>query len=314
MLTPVKVDYHLHSRCSDGKLPPEQVVQRAAEAGLREIAITDHNTLAHIQPAQEAADKLGILLIKGCEITASVYGTDFHILAYGFTRMDPLKNFFERERKKQEKRAKKTAQKLSELGWYVDLDRILQAKEPETVLGRLIIVRFILTHPQNAERLLQEKIKEDEDFYVRYLRRGCPAYVVRKKPGIRRVVRLIKLAGGLAVWAHPIWTLNEYYEQETLGHLSQNFKRMRRAGIDGVEVFYPSIRENLAIALYNMCWKKKLLVTGGSDWHGEDFRKGEISAPGKYPVFPSKDPVFPGKYPVFNGIQPDVLSKILANR
>jgi|GEM_PF-852039 len=300
MFMPIKVDYHLHSRCSDGKFSPEGVVKIAAEFGLREISVTDHNTLSHIQAAQETAEQLGMIFIKGCEITARVGKIDYHILAYGFTRQDLLKDFFEKEKKKQEERALKTAQKLIELGWSLELSLLWEKKKFTETFGRLLIVQAILADPKNSERLERERIFSDDDFYSKYLGKGCSAYFPRKKPGIKKVIKLIHLSGGLAIWAHPIWTLNEYYTQMTVSHLGENFRKMRRAGIDGLEVFYPGIKASQALTLYHMCWKYRLIVTGGSDWHGEVFRKGAES--------------FPGEYPVFDGIQPDSLSKILANR
>lgn len=179
----------------------------------------------------------------------------------------------------------------------MDLEKIWETKPEKAILGRTLLVKFILDQEQNQSRLNIEKIKKIDDFYDKYLLYNCPAFVPRKKPGARRVVRIIHSAGGVAIWAHPVWTINEHHQNNTRKHLSDSFQRMLRAGIDGVEVLYPGIKENMAITLYNMCWNKNLLITGGSDWHGEDFRKGEKSVPGTYPVF--------------KGMHLDILSKIL---
>lgn len=296
----VRVDYHLHSDCSDGIVSPEQIVRTAHEVGLKEIAIADHNSLIQFSEAQKEADKLGIFLIRACEITACIGKNDFHILAYGIKRINPLKEFLDKEKKNQEKRAYKTVAKLKELGWAIDLRRIKKKKKSQTPLGRVIIVRHIMTNLKNLTRLRQERIRNDVDFYSAYLDPGCPAFYPRKKSKVAYVVKKIKEAGGIAIWAHPIWTLTKHYEKMTAENFQHNFKRMLKAKIDGIEVFYPGVSEAQARSFYHLCWRYNLIITAGSDWHGDQTRKNMDSAPGNFPKYPD--------------IGPDMLSKVLRNR
>ena len=158
------------------------------------------------------------------------------------------------------------ADRLRGLGYAVD-DEVLRARAQQgQPIGRPHLSRAVVDHPDNARRLADEGLDEITPFLVRYLIDGKPAFVGRTTPTIAEAIDLIHAAGGVAVWAHPFWDVED--PQEVLGMID----RYVAVGLDGVEVFYKTHTAEHVALLAARCSELDLLQTGSADYHGPDHK------------------------------------------
>ncbi|MGI6307852.1 MAG: PHP domain-containing protein [Dethiobacteria bacterium] len=244
-----RVDLHIHTTFSDGSLNPVQVVKTAKEKGIVAVGITDHDTLEGIAPAETAGKSYGVEIIPGVELSTSKGEKEFHLLGYF---CDPqnhrLKNFLEQMAASRHERIKKMITKLGELGVEIDLAEILaqtQGKAPGRPHLALALYRKGYCHtPAEA--------------FEKYIGKGCPAYIKRYKLDFFQAIDLVRGAGGIPVLAHP-----GIYGEDRL------IPGMVAEGLMGIEVFHPDHRSVDENNYLKIAQKHKLLVTGGSDYHGE---------------------------------------------
>jgi predicted metal-dependent phosphoesterase TrpH len=263
MLAP-NFDLQSHSKHSDGQLPPAEVVQAAAQAGVELLALSDHDSVEGVEEALAAADKAGIGLVPAVELSAVEQEyEDYHVLGYRVDHRDPL--LLERTaeaRADRYRRADAMAERLGELGFAVD-ESVLEARRSTgAVLGRPHLATAVVTHPANAQRLEEAGLETIEKFIPAYLIPGTPAYMPRTRPTVREAIGWIHDAGGLAIWAHPFWDVSE--DAVVLA----NIDRYREWGLDGVECFYPTYSAEQTRLLARRCRELGLLSTGSSDYHG----------------------------------------------
>ena len=250
-------DLQSHSTYSDGTLPPAEVVQRAANAGVTLLALTDHDTVDGVPEALAAARVKRIELIPAVEMSAvhDAY-EDLHILGYDLDHTDStLLDALEDYRADRVRRIFAMADRLRELGFALDDTAIRAHAAP----GRPHIADALLAHPANADRLAEEGIDSKNALFPAYLVPGSPGYVRRSRPTVAEAIDVIHAAGGLAVWAHPFWDVTD--PGDTL-------KQFAGYGIDGVEAFYVSFTAEQTIALYNAARELGLVTTGSTDFHG----------------------------------------------
>jgi predicted metal-dependent phosphoesterase TrpH len=213
------------------------------------IALTDHDSLDGIPAAAARAEAAGIRLIPGVELSVHEEGTDVHLLAYGFDPTDPeLTASIARYRDARRERARKILARLKGLGIRVPLETVEEIAQGGA-LGR----------PHVAEALLQGgHIETFNEAFQRFLGAHAPAYVAKAVVRLEEAVSVVRDAGGVTVLAHP-GTLNR-------DHLIPGWARR---GLDGIEVWH-SKHDATAIARYQGFAKLHgLLMTGGSDYHGE---------------------------------------------
>lgn len=267
-MTPATFDLQSHSTHSDGALTPTQVVRAAAAAGVRLLALTDHDTVAGIPEALTAAAQAGIGLMPATEITA-VHdgGQDLHVLGYGIDPAEPaLAAALERSRTERERRAEAMAAALGELGFTLDTAGLhARAARGETV-GRPHLAAAVVGDPANRERLIAEGVLDPTAFLIAYLIEGRPAFRERDAPSVETAIGLIHGAGGVAVWAHPFWDI------DAPDSVLEAIERFRAAGLDGVEVFYLTHTREQTELLAARCTRLGLLSTGSSDFHGPEHR------------------------------------------
>ncbi|HEY6886426.1 MAG TPA: PHP domain-containing protein [Solirubrobacter sp.] len=250
-------DLQSHSTHSDGALPPAEVVERAANAGVTLLALTDHDTVDGVDEALAAARANNIQLLAAVEMSA-VYDAheDLHILGYGLDHtdsalLDALRDF----RADRVRRIFAMADRLRELGFALD-DAGFKAHEAP---GRPHLADAILTNPANANRLREEGIEDRNALFPAYLVPGAPGYVRRSRPTVKQAIDVIHAAGGLAVWAHPYWDVAEPIP---------TLLAFAGFGIDGVEAFYPTFTAEQTAALHRAARERGLLTTGSTDFHG----------------------------------------------
>jgi predicted metal-dependent phosphoesterase TrpH len=246
-------DLQSHSTYSDGALAPAEVVERAANAGVTLLALTDHDTVDGVPEALAAARVKNIQLTPAVELS-SVHDAheDLHILGYALdhtdsTLLDALRDF----RADRVRRIFAMADRLRELGFALDDAAFKDHEAP----GRPHLADAILSDPANAARLHDEGIDGKNALFPAYLVPGSPGYVRRSRPTVAQAIDVIHAAGGIAVWAHPYWDVDEPLPM---------LREFETYGIDGVEAFYPTHTAEQARTLYD----SGLITTGSTDFHG----------------------------------------------
>jgi 3',5'-nucleoside bisphosphate phosphatase len=121
-----EVDLHMHSTASDGALPPAQVVAAAAAVGLSAIALTDHDTMAGVAEAEDAAAALGIRVVRGVELSAHEADREIHLLALHVSNREVIESRLADFREGREERAKSIVDRLRSLGVGVELDTVME--------------------------------------------------------------------------------------------------------------------------------------------------------------------------------------------
>jgi predicted metal-dependent phosphoesterase TrpH len=245
-------DLHIHSTASDGRLTPAEVVRKAAGRGLKFIALADHDSIDGIAPARaEASAFPGLKVIPGVELSTDVAEGEVHILGYFIDYNDAEFNYalsgFKNSRLQ---RGQKMVAKLEKLGIHIDWQRVLEIAGSSTI-GR----------PHIAQAMLEKGyITSFKQAFDEYLGHDRPAYVARDKMTPQEAVRLIIKAGGLPVLAHPL----------TLPDPEGMIKELKAGGLVGIEVYYNGYTPEEVSRLLTLADKYKLVVTGGSDYHGID--------------------------------------------
>lgn len=271
---PPRFDLQSHSTRSDGTLEPAEVVAAAARAGVRLLALSDHDTLAGVDEALRAGAEHGVAVVPAIEISAidrpsRQHGTprELHILGYLIDHTDAtfaatLASFLA----DREQRTLRMADNLRELGLRLDeqtIDARVGAGEP---IGRPHLAQAALSHPANARRLRDEQIDDIGSFIKSYLIEGRPAFALRVTPTVAEAIDAIHAAGGVAIWAHPFWDVED--PDEVLATID----RFRALGIDGIEAFYVTHTREQTELLAARCAELGLLSTGSADFHGPDNR------------------------------------------
>ncbi|ANE47465.1 metal-dependent phosphoesterase [Paenibacillus swuensis] len=246
-------DLHTHSTASDGTNAPADNVRLAKESGLSGISVTDHDTVAGVTEALEEGMRIGITVIPGVEISTVAQGRDIHILGY-YMNIDDEK-FLQRLsdlRRTRNLRNELMIEKLNQLGVMIRLEevmaRLTKAKADETV-GRPHIAQVLIDKGYVATM---------EEAFDRYLGSQGLAYANPPRITPYEAIQWIREAGGRAVLAHP-----GLYNQDDL------VTAIIKSGVDGLEVYHSdhSIQNEEKYA--ELAKAYQLIVTGGSDYHGE---------------------------------------------
>ena len=243
-------DLHLHTTFSDGTQSPEAVVAAAAARGVRLLAITDHDEVGGVLPAQQAGAQLGVTVISGVEINTEVGKEDVHILGYGFAPDSPaLLAGLHALRNARLVRAEQMLARLTSIGYPLTLEQVL-AISGEGSVGRPHIARALVAAGYVADVATA---------FSRLIGNRCPAFIPRAGITPEEAIALIHRAGGIASLAHP----------GKLGDPIRFIQRLRAAGLDALEVYHsdhpPKATQRLARWAAQYC----LAMTGGSDSHGE---------------------------------------------
>jgi predicted metal-dependent phosphoesterase TrpH len=255
-------DLQSHSVHSDGALPAHAVVAAAAAAGVELLALSDHDTVDGVAEAQAAAREHGVRLVPAVELSSvDPLGEDLHILGYG---IDPahagLAERLDVYRADRQARIGRMADALEGLGWSVDRARFEGLDAP----GRPHLAAAAFHHPANAQRLVEERLRDSSALLVAYLIPGAPAYRPRTIPTVADAIAAIHDAGGVAVWAHPFWDVDAGPEVEAA------LRRFAEGGMDGVEAFYIEHGEPQTHLLCDLAEELDLLTTGSADFHGPE--------------------------------------------
>jgi len=246
----VRIDLHLHSTASDGSLTPGALVNAAVAGGLDVIALTDHDTASGVAAAR-AAQSDRIHVVAGIEVSTSLDGNEVHILGY---YIDPqhagLVEYSRRAGAWRRERMRQMIGRLDEVGVRIAYDDVLAAAGATAEsIGR----------PHLARALLQRGyVQSHAEAFDRYIGNDAPAFLPAQLLGPSAAIELIHDAGGIAVWAHP-----------RPDRFEPDLPRLKQHGLEGVECFRPRVAPSDALRMESVARDEGLLVTGGSDWHGD---------------------------------------------
>lgn len=244
---PAHCDLHMHSTASDGSRPPAEVVRHAHAAGLRAIALTDHDTVDGLAEAIAEGDRLGVRVVAGIELSAVEGNTETHVLGLHLDAVDRMHERLEGLKRMRLTRAERIVEKLNALGIGITMADVLE-QAGEGAVGRPHVARAMIAHGWAGD---------SREAFDRWLGFGRPAFVAKDRLAMTDAIGMIHEAGGIAVLAHP----GDAGRRERLEALVAQ-------GLDGVEVRHPSHSPEVLQRLAALSAQLDLVPSGGSDWHG----------------------------------------------
>ena len=266
------IELQSHSTVSDGQLEPAGVVEKAAEAGVTTLALSDHDAVAGVAEAAAAAERLGIELVPAIEVSCvHEFADDLHVCGY-WVDLGTIAPACERAQHERVARAGEIVENLQREGFDIHLEDAVEEASGALSIGRPHIARAAGAGEDMGP------------FFEEYLVPGAKAFVPRRWPTAAQAVELIHGAGGVAVVAHPYWDISE---PAKVGEL------IRALGVDGIEAFYPSHTKEQTAHLLSLCDELNLVPTGSSDYHGPTHKT--FSRFGAYDTYGLGEPQLPPK-------------------
>jgi hypothetical protein len=253
-----RADLHTHSNASDGALTPAELVEEAQWKGLSCIALTDHDTMRGVDAAIAAGATAGIEVLGGVELSCEYGDREVHVLGYRLDRPAEVEAACQEVRAHRKHRMREMVEKAAGLGLDVTYEEVAALSEGGSV-GR-----------PHLARLLVEKryVGSMTEAFARYLGDDGAAYVPKKRLTVRQGIDLIHAAGGLAVIAHP-----------GIAGVEDVLEDLLKLGSDGIEVRYSMHSPTQEQRFSQMAASRKLLTTGGSDYHGDPSHGRELGVP-----------------------------------
>ena len=259
-----KVDLHSHSHHSDGLWSPREMAQRACDSGVEVWSLTDHDTIAGWDEAEEACNEIGIRFIPGVEITCGVEinsesnkSSSWHLLAY-FPEgaSDEFQSWISIVKDSRVPRMLSMLSALKDLGIQISIEDVEKYAEGT------------ITRPHLARAMIEKGVVNSiQEAFDKWIGDDCPAFRERPLPSIEEAVKIVKKSGGITSLAHP-----KHYGITT----QELVKRVKELGIDCLEAVHNSHPDSYRWELMNQGFP----ISVGSDSHGTDYRP----SPGKMPA------------------------------
>ena len=249
------VDLHTHTFESDGTDSPRALIDKAAVAGVRTLAITDHDTFSAHTTVGSYADSLGIRLIRGVEVSTKANARSVHLLAYWFHGAAPVgfENWLAAMLEYRRERNRRLAERLRGMGVPIE---IAEAEAlGRTITGRVHFAKVLIA---------KGYAKSISEAFDRYIGEDAPGYVVMEDPKTSEAIRKVREFGGVPVLAHPIRLgMRDLAVEEAF------IREQADAGLLGLEVMH-SDHDEIARARYSaLAARYGLASSGGSDYHGD---------------------------------------------
>ncbi len=246
-------DLHTHSLCSDGANTPEELIAIASAAGLRAVALCDHNTVAGLVRFEAAAAGSGVMPIPGVEVTTAYEGREVHILGLFLKKeVRPyLAEYLSEINRRKEENNRILAARLSEGGYILDYPSI-KAAAGGAMPNRVHFAKAMM------ERGYVSSVAEA---FATVLADGGAFYRSAEKLDSLDVIRFLSSLGAVPVMAHPLLNLTEEKLREFL-------PKARAAGLCGMETVYSLFSAEQMALLASLAAEYGLLPSGGSDFHG----------------------------------------------
>ncbi len=262
------VDLHTHSTASDGDCPPAELVRLAERKRLAAMALTDHDTTDGLAEAAEAAAPLALRFVPGLEISAEFPGGTMHVLALG---VDPqsrgLRDTLDRLMAARNQRNPRIVARLRDMGVDISMPEV------RDLAGGQLVSRV------HMAAVLRKKgyARSADDAFARYIGSGAPAYVDKARLPPAVAIERIHAGGGLAFLAHP-----PQIGYGNIARLARIVRSLLAEGLDGIEAYHPDHTPEQTRHYLDLARRMKLLVAGGSDFHGAakpDVRLGRPRVP-----------------------------------
>ncbi len=255
-------DLHLHTVFSDSTYTPQELIQEALSCGLAAISVVDHDTTGAIELAKSLGEEKNIEVIPGIELTAEYDGLEVHILGYFIHyENEDLRKKLELLKKARIERIHKITDKLKRLNIKLEPEKVFALATHGTV-GRLHLARA----------MVKEGIVDSlEEAFRKYIGEKGPAYVAGFKFSPDGAIKFIRDFGGIPVLAHPHSLHNDDLIFKFIDY-----------GLKGLEVYYPGHTQGMINLYLGIAKKFNLVVTGGSDCHGNakpEVKIGSIKIP-----------------------------------
>jgi len=248
------IDLHAHTTHSDGTVSPTELVELARDLGLNAVAVTDHDTVDGLEEALAAGERLGVEVIPGVELSLEWEDRTLHLLGYFFCALptDELRAALVELRHYRDVRNARILELLGELGYPVEPDALAQIADGGAV-GR----------PHIGEVMRQRGyVSSLEEAFERFLRKGAPAYVDRRRLALPEAVRLLRRSGGIGSLAHPGIIPVDAVELERIA------RSVAAGGVAGLECYYGTYDEATTRLCLDIAARNGMVATGGSDFHG----------------------------------------------
>ncbi len=248
------IDLHTHTTFSDGSLTPTQLLEEAAALGLSAVAVTDHDTIDGLPEALAAGERLGIRVIPGLEINLEHERVTMDLLGYFLNGCpgEKLEAELATLRGYRDARNARIVARLAELGYPLDAEDLFAAAENGAV-GRPHIGEAMVRHGY---------VSSISEAFERFLRRGAPAWVDRRRLSLGAALRLLRASGGTTVLAHPGIIRTD------LPGLAHIVRAAAHLGLAGLECYYPLHDREMVERCLALAEEHALVPTGGSDYHG----------------------------------------------
>jgi predicted metal-dependent phosphoesterase TrpH len=263
------IDLHIHSTASDGSLTPSEILRQAQKLRLAAIAITDHDSLEGSKAARRTGIPSSLKFLTGVEISAAYPpffpgSGSFHILGYRIRLDDTILNqSLGRLRQARKNRNPQILERLDKLGFPLSIEEVQQAAG-QGQIGR----------PHIAQAMMNKGfVQSIDEAFDNYLGNNKPAYVDKYRIACAEAIRIILGADGIPVLAHP-GLLNSKNKSD-LEALIVNLKTI---GIKGIEAYYPKHTRQKMKDYIEIADRHNLLVTGGTDFHGDIMPKIKIGS------------------------------------
>lgn len=248
------IDLHAHTTCSDGTDSPLALVKKAAASGITVLGVTDHDSTSGWTEATSALHG-NLQLALGAEVSClTTDGISVHMLGLLFDgENQALQQLLSDSRDTRIPRMKKMIENLQAAGYEISLEDVQTATPDGATVGR----------PHLADALVAKKIvKSRDEAFTDLLHNDSPFYVSHFAPTPEDAIKAIRVAGGVAVIAHPFASRRG----QTLD--ANAFAPLVAAGLNGIEVFHRDQSADERLQLLAVASELGLVVTGSSDYHG----------------------------------------------
>ncbi|MGI9000968.1 MAG: PHP domain-containing protein [Pseudonocardia sp.] len=258
-MTRPRIDLHTHTTASDGTDSPAGLVTVAAAAGVDVLAITDHDTTAGWDEAAAALPR-GLTLVRGAEFScASPTGrgdldVSVHLLGYLFDPSHPeIVAEQARLRIERVQRLRRMIEKMAADGYPVDADAVFAALPTGASAGRPHLARALVA---------AGVVGSVDEAFATLLHDGSPYHVSRVDTPVDTAIAMVRAAGGVAVFAHPLARRGGQVVEPSV------IVELAAAGLGGVEVDHPDHTASDRDLLRGLATDLDLAITGSSDYHG----------------------------------------------
>lgn len=250
-----KIDLHCHTTASDGIKSPSQLIDYAITCGVMVLAVTDHDTIGGLGEAVDYSSGKDITLITGIEFSIDFSEGSFHLLGLGIDHKNSKlieKTLYLQQVR--DNRIYRIIDDLSSHNIYIPVEDVLQESDGGAA-GRPHVARTLVRHGY---------ARDINEVFQKYLVKGKPGYVPKERISLDEAVSLIKGAGGYAVVAHPV-----SLKYRDFGVFESMLRGFIDAGVEGIEAYSSMHRTSEVNKFIEFARRYDLIVTGGSDYHGD---------------------------------------------